>query len=346
MKLDPGFLDVRLEGQGTWSAFGLDGKLKQKSGLLVPSRRRLLMGAAMLACAPALGGLVAPMPLTSNVPATFETGRGEDIGFGTGAGTTVTASATVGTKGSATTLGTSSFAYDYFQLWTTKGTALVRGILDILATPPGGSAQLVAANIVIDHDVTVGPGGGAAADCCEIWAKIPAGSKISAQWASNTANATVAVAINGWQGGAGQYKLPANYSRMVSVGDFITSTPYVDPVCYLPSRAPSSGTMSTPVSLNPTGYVNCPRLSGVAVMGTGAGVAWTSTGQSIFLGYGPNSGAVTNFIRFYCNNPITGKYLGPVAFDLPEGLQYWLSMGGEYGAAATGWTFGLEGVAA
>ncbi len=313
--------------------------VRQRSKSLYVARRRLLKAAALGGAALALGGLVGPMPLTSNVEACGGAGRTESLGFGTGTGTTVTASSTAGTKGSAATIGTATFDYDYIVLQQVAGSTGQRGRLDILATPPGGSAQVIVPDLVIDHQEESSYDGPA-----QLMAKVPRGSVLSAKYASSTGSDTVVIGINGCQGAPGQW-CESGYSRMVSCTDFSASSPYVDPVALITTIPDTSNAPSTPISINPSGYVGMPRLAGIAVMMTSAGNAQTPHGGNVLIGYGTSSSNVVNFLR-YANNQVPGNwYMGPYFFDIPAGTQLWVSAWCD--ATGTGnWGFGIEGVAA
>jgi hypothetical protein len=147
--------------------------------------------------------------------------RYETQGISGGVGTTVTASATVNTKGSYATLGTTGFEYDGFFLALTGfgGGGAARYRVDVSANT-GGSDQLIVEDLYFDPSAS-----GTyynAQDTVLIPVCVPAGATLKARTQSTSASVTMGISVLGYQGDA---KATKGFRALKSATDWTNTDP-------------------------------------------------------------------------------------------------------------------------
>ena len=120
--------------------------------------------------------------------------RFETLGVTSGDGTAVTAGNPAGTKGTAVSLGTTSFRYSGF-LVNFVGTSAARYRLDILANT-GGSDQVIVEDVYLDAN----PGATSVTFSVDLPVGIPAGAAVKARISSSTASVGARVSLMGFMG--------------------------------------------------------------------------------------------------------------------------------------------------
>lgn len=306
---------------------------------LMLNRRRVFTGAAALAASTALVSqrvLAQTCPPPSPPPPAPPPGPAatETLGLTVGTGVTATASSVIGGKGVAAVIGTTSFNYEAFTLYLAPGTTNVRHQVDIIANI-GGVDQLLVSNIIVDHDTQTRWYEGQV--YCPL--SLPSGTTLKFAVASSVANATLAGMITGMASTAtGALQ---DQSSMVAANDFIASSPFVDPICQIPSVGM---TLSLPYSINPNSNASLPQLAALFIELSSCGIQQALGGGYVEIGVGPNAANVSWL--FPVETEDAGRRIeGPYPCVIAEGSQLWARAWSDKNSSAT-WGVGALGVLA
>jgi hypothetical protein len=250
------------------------------------------------------------------------------LGLSSGTGVTVTASATANTKGSYSTIGTTSFEYD--AVWVTLqelvGGTGYRQRIDIAANT-GGADEVIIADLFFDASTNGGAWYNTAAPftfCVPVC--VPAGAVLKARAQSSTGSGTVAVWLQGQQGDA---KAVRGFRGLASATDW-TNTDATG------SCAFSGQTLSSWAQIQ----ASTPnRFAGLMVGLDSGGTVPSGFQFLVDVGWGSSGSerklfSLGSYFYFGGFSPLSVSLAGPFPCDLPAGSRLVGRVQSNYSSAA------------
>lgn len=239
--------------------------------------------------------------------------RYENRGFGTGVGTTVTASVTAGSKGTAANLGAvTSFDYDGIIVSYSHGNS-VRYRLDILANN-GGADEKIVEDLLIDGSSS----GAYIGSSIFVPVSVRSGAQLKGQLASSNGGNTLTVGISGFQGDARQL---AGFRALKSFTDWDATTP-INPVSGKNQAALTGTTLTGWNEIIASSPCRCAGL--YATIDTMGNVP-ASAGVLFTVGWGAAGSERALFTIPYSNGGATSgtsPAVGPFPCDFPAGTRF------------------------